>query len=522
MRPVVVGRDNLLKLLIAITCCVILLTLTQELLGAQGGVEEGLIRKPVVAGSFYRAEPRKLQGMVDKFLMEAKPPSIGGELVALIVPHAGYTYSGPIAAFGYKLLEARKFDLVVVLAPSHHVRFAGASVYSVGDYLTPLGRVRVDRGLCDRLIGESEKVTYYRPAHLREHSLEVQLPFLQRVLDDFSLVPVVMGDRSVESCEALADALVKILKDKSVIFIASSDMSHYHNYKRANSIDTKTLRLIEKFSPLELLVKVEKGEVELCGAGPVVVAMMVAQRLGADNVKVLRYANSGDTAHDRSKVVGYCAVAFYRGNSEQTRKVAGPRADSEGASLSEGAESELLSIARESIKAYLDLGEVPDFKPRHKELARLSGAFVTLYKHGRLKGCIGHFEADMPLHKVVAEMTVAAATKDRRFFPVSKGELDDIELEISVLSPLKKIDSIDEIELGKHGIYIVGTAAERYGTYTFERPRSGCYLPKVATETGWTKIELLEHCSQDKAGLGKDGWKDADIYIFTTEVFGDK
>lgn len=197
-------------------------------------------------------------------------------------------------------------------------------------------------------------------------------------------------------------------------------------------------------------------------------------------------------------------------------------ADPEGTSLSEGAKSELLTIARESIKTYLDLGEVPEFETSHKELASLSGVFVTLYKYGRLRGCIGHFEADMPLHKVVAEMTVAAASKDRRFSPVSKGELDDIELEISVLSPLRKIDSIDEIILGKHGIRIVGTATGRYGTYTFKRLRRGCYLPKVATQMGWTKVEFLEHCSQDKAGLGKDGWRDADIYVFTTEVFGEK
>ncbi len=473
-----------------------------EALHNPGLGDAGVIRQPVVAGSFYPAKRHVLEEMVDKFLMEAEPPSIEGELIALIVPHAGYIYSGSVAAFGYKLLMDKEFDIVVVIGPSHHLNFAGSSIYNVGDYLTPLGRVRVDRELCNRIIAENKRITYNRLAHLREHSLEVELPFLQRVLGDFPLIPIVMGDRSVESCVALAKALARQLKGKNALIIASSDMSHYHEYELAKLIDARTLRLIEKFSPLELLNEIASGDAQLCGGGPVVATMMTAQRLGADRMKVLKYANSGDTAGDRSRVVGYCALAFFKGGeSKESMSEVG---------LSEEARKELLRIARKSIETYLAQGSIPEFDVAHEELNRYAGAFVTLHKFGRLRGCIGHFQADRPLYKVVAEMAIAAATKDLRFYPLTEQELPSIKLEISVLSPLKKIEDIDEIEIGKHGIYIV------------KGYRSGCYLPQVARETGWSKIEFLEHCSRDKAGLGPDGWKEADIYIFTAEVFGEE
>jgi AmmeMemoRadiSam system protein B len=272
----------------------------------------GVIRQPVVAGKFYPSNARILRSIIDDFLRMADPPEIKGELIALMVPHAGYSYSGSTAAWGYKLLEGKSFETVVILGPSHSFYYRGCSVYNIGDYKTPLGIVKVNRELCNKIIEEDGQTTYYGPLHQSEHSIEVELPFLQIVLGDFSLIPIVIGERRMATCKGLADALVKVLKTKKVLLIASSDMSHYYEYNIANFIDEKTLRIMQEFSPSKLLDKLDSGDAQLCGGAAVVTAMMVAKKLGADKVKILKYANSGDTAGGKKNVVGYAAVAFYK------------------------------------------------------------------------------------------------------------------------------------------------------------------------------------------------------------------
>jgi len=468
----------------------------------------GVVRQPVVSGSFYPSNPVILRKMINDFLKAADPPEIKGKLIGLVEPHAGYVYSGWVAAEGYSLLKGRKFKTVVVIGPSHHLRYPGSSVYNIGDYKTPLGIVRVDRKLCNTIIDKGQDITYYAPLHRNEHSVEVEIPFLQVALEDFSLVPIVIGEFSLEACQKLANALIKACKGKDVLFIASSDMSHYYEYSIANLIDEKANRIIEEFSPSKLWDNLASGDVEMCGGAPVVTVMMVAKGFGADKAKVLKYVNSGDVTGDKSRVVGYSSAAFYR-----TRDSADNSAAEDAGYLSEKAKKELLKIARETIVSLFDSGRIPKFEVKNKELKREGGVFVTLRNSGRLRGCIGNFRSNQPLYKTVSQMAVQS-TRDYRFTlsPVTKQELADIDIEISVLSPLRKIKSVDEIEMGKHGIYII------------RGRNNGCFLPQVADETGWTKTEFLEHCCSDKAGLSPDAWKEegTEIFIFSAEVFGEQ
>ena len=276
----------------------------------------GTVRQPVVSGRFYPSDARALRLMIENFLEKAAPSELEGELIGLVVPHAGYQYSGEIAAWGYKLLEGKEFETVVVLGPSHHLYYQGSSIYNIGDYQTPLGIAKVNKELSDKIIEKNEQITYYSSLHQKEHSVEVEIPFLQVVLKDFSIIPIVIGDKKMAVCQGLADALAGTLKGKKVLFIASSDMSHYHEYAIANLIDEKALRVIEKFSPAELLDKLNSGEVELCGGAAIITAMIVAKKFGADKVKVLKYANSGDTSGEKKRVVGYAAIAFYKSSEK--------------------------------------------------------------------------------------------------------------------------------------------------------------------------------------------------------------
>jgi hypothetical protein len=464
------------------------------------------VRPEAAADRFYPGNPGELKNMVTGFLSRVKEEKIKGRIYGIVVPHAGYVYSGQVAAYAFKQLDNRKFDDVIVLGPSHYIYLDGASVGNWDFYETPLGKVKIDKELCGRIRKESDKIGFYPDAHSREHSIENEIPFLQVVLGNFNLVPIVMGNSSLENCRILSQALIKATKDKKVLIVASSDMSHYPQYEDAVKVDHKTLTVIKTMDP-EKVIDNEKDALSqgipdlhcsLCGLGPVATLLMTAKKLGAKEVKILKYANSGDVfIQNRDRVVGYGAVAIY-GKQETT-------------TLNSDEKKKLLEIARKTILAKLANRPIPDFKISDLVLMEKRGVFVTLTNHGRLRGCIGHFPADTPLYKIVRDMAIAASTQDYRFAynPVTLKEMEDITIEISVLSPMHRIKSIDEFRLGTDGIYI------RKGM------RAGTFLPQVAEETGWTKQEFLEHCCYDKAGLPKDAWKekDTELYTYTAFVF---
>ena len=267
------------------------------------------IRRSVIAGSWYPGTKAELARTVDGFLANAKKEELGGELMGLIAPHAGYVYSGQVAAYAYKQLEGLDFPIVAVVSPVHRMFVGRLAVTAKRYYETPLGLVEVDGELVDAL---DEVVGLNRVERDDEHSLEIQLPFLQRVLGRFKLLPVMMGDQSLPACRALGEALAGVLRGRRALLVASTDLSHFHPYDTAVRLDRVVLDHIEKFDPEGLALDLERGRCEACGGGPVIAVMLAAKALGANRARVLKYANSGDVTGDRWQVVGYVAGAIYK------------------------------------------------------------------------------------------------------------------------------------------------------------------------------------------------------------------
>lgn len=471
------------------------------------GADPAGIRPAGVAGAFYPADATQLAAMVDGFLAKADVPAIP-DLVAIVSPHAGYPYSGGVAAYSYALLKGRQYSRVVVIAPSHYEALDFASVYDGSAYTTPLGQVLVDREFAARLAGKSPLIRLSSSGHTvsgerSEHAIEVELPFLQRTLGKFQLVPIIMGDQSYEACRALGVALASLVRGTNTLIVASSDLSHYHPYGDAVRIDHKTLKAIEEWDYLSLARNFQAEIWEACGGGPIVAAMIAAERLGANRAEVLKYANSGDVTGDRSRVVGYGAVAFSKTPKQQ--------ASSDPFTLTPAEKQELLGIARQSVGTAVKehrLWEVP--ASQSVALMQERGAFVTLKEHGELRGCIGYVSPMKPLALTVRDVAAYAALKDSRFRPVMPDELGQLQYEISVMSPLRHVMDVTEIEVGRHGLVMKNG------------DREGLLLPQVPVEQKWDRgTFLVETCL--KAGLPKTAWKspETDIFEFTSLVFGD-
>jgi AmmeMemoRadiSam system protein B/AmmeMemoRadiSam system protein A len=462
------------------------------------------IRPAAVADAFYPADPDQAAQMVEQYLAPVR--QVDGQPIALIVPHAGWVYSGQVAAVAYKQIEGIEYDAIVIIAPNHtDSTFDAISVYAQGAFETPGGPVPGDEELAAQLLAAHERIVFERDVHQDEHSIEVQLPFLQRVCPGCAFTPIIIGQPTPENIDVLVEALADALRDKRALLIASSDLSHYPAYDDAVRVDTTTLAAIET-QDAELVSNVmaelmSQGVPGLgtcaCGEGPIIVTMRVAQELGADHVRILSYANSGDVGGDASRVVGYGAVMFWRWQPLD---------------LDAAQQAELLSLARRSIEGYLETGKKTTFDPpADAALNRLLGAFVTLTQEGELRGCIGHMQGDAPLYQTVAQVAIDAAVNDPRFSALTLAEfLDDgVEIEISVLSPLKRVRDVHdeaEIEVGRHGLYLL------YGQ------QRGVLLPQVPVDEGWDRAEFLEQICA-KSGLPAGCWEQATLYTFTAQVF---
>jgi AmmeMemoRadiSam system protein B len=270
------------------------------------------IRKSVIAGTWYPSNPRILRADIEEFFHNVPDEKIEGTITGLIAPHAGYVYSGQVAAFAYKIIRGETFDAVILLGPSHRTFFHGVSVYDRGGYETPLGVAPVDVSLAKDIMAQSKMISYIPAAHSQEHSLEIQVPFLQVALKEFRFVPLVLGEQDRQTCYTLADSIVKAIGDRRVLIVGSSDLSHFHSYEKAVKLDSVVLRRIEKMDAGGLLKDLEENVSEACGGGPAAVTMMVSKMLGADRTKILKYANSGDVTGDRGSVVGYASAVSYK------------------------------------------------------------------------------------------------------------------------------------------------------------------------------------------------------------------
>ncbi|OFX85666.1 MAG: hypothetical protein A2W99_06215 [Bacteroidetes bacterium GWF2_33_16] len=470
-------------------------------------------RQPVVAGSFYSDNPEALKMVLQSLFAKAEKVKSQDNVLAIMSPHAGYVYSGKVAASAFNQIDPNKeYENIFILASSHRTIFKGASIYNIGDFITPLGKVFVNRELASELIKNHDVFVFNPEAHSAEHSIEVQLPFLQyHMKKEFQIVPIVTGTQNLNDCQKIAEALLPYFNDKN-LFVISTDFSHYPSYDNAVKVDKKTCDAILTNSANKLIDIINENgaanipnlATSLCGWPAVLSFLFITESVPDIKVVHIDYQNSGDETQDKSRVVGYNAIAFTIKKNQHMSETK--------FEFSKKEKKELLAIARNTIETYLKTGKTSEVNPKDitPAMRENCGAFVTLHKDGALRGCIGRFSASEPLYKVVQQMAISAATEDNRFSVVTIDEMKDIDLEISVLTPMQKINSIDEIEMGRHGIYI------KKGFY------SGTFLPQVATETGWSKEEFLGYCSKNKAGLGWDGWKEADIYIYEALVFSEK
>ncbi|HNU99367.1 MAG: AmmeMemoRadiSam system protein B [Verrucomicrobia bacterium] len=469
------------------------------------------IREPAVAGLFYPAEAGALSSAVDRLLARARPEPVPN-LKALICPHAGYQFSGPTAAHGYKLLGGHDWRTVVVLAPSHYARFKGASVVGASAFRTPLGDVRVS-SLAARLartppFGPERPCPVQRPAwagqssrpspargqdtpHSWEHADEVQVPFLQRALKDFEIVTVILGEvDAAEVARGLAGHL-----DEHTLVVASSDLSHYHPYDQAKALDTRCVKAV---CDLDLDGMLEQ---EACGRAPILALMHLARQKGW-KAKLMDYRNSGDTGGDKSGVVGYASIAF-TGEAEGSNPY----------SIEE--RRRLIELARQAVREAVTTGRSPsvnaeDFPPSLREP---KGSFVTLTQQGALRGCIGNLRATEPLYASIISNARSAATRDYRFPPVRKEELDSIEFEISILSDPKPLDFTSPEDL------LAKLQPHRDGVVLEIGSATSTFLPQVWRQLP-DKVQFLSALAK-KADRGPDDWRKPGtrVLVYRVEAF---
>lgn len=462
-------------------------------------ISENLVRKPAVAGQFYPAEKSELAPTIEQFLSNAKK-KITSKVRILFVPHAGLNYSGQTAAWGFSQLKSDDYSRVIILSSNHQHPTSKASVYPKGSWQTPLGETQVDEDFALLMVDEKTNIISDADLFSGDHTIEVELIFLQSVLNDFKIVPILLGQINDQTVESLANRLYQMTDEKTLI-VVSTDLSHYPNWEDAKEVDRKTINAIltgKKDAYNSMISKIDLRDYQnlqtlACGDYAIQVALKTAELLGISDFDEIDYSNSGDVSSDKSRVVGYAALAAYKDELPSSQ-------------LDPSTKQEALKIARETLESYLTKKEIPKIIPQNRYLYQPLGVFVTLERNHQLRGCIGHFEPKDPLYKVIQSTTVDAAINDRRFKPVIASELEDIEIEISIMNPKIPEDNWEDIELGKHGVVI------QKGT------RSGTFLPQVATDTGWSKEEFLgELCSQ-KAGLPRDCFKDPAVSIFTFEA----
>lgn len=484
-------------------------------LNSQSGTVD---RQPVAAGRFYSSDREALKRDVQKLFTDCRKPEGVNHARAIIAPHAGYVFSGRIAASAFSATPREAaYKNIFLIGSSHVMAFEGVSVYNTGDFITPLGKISVNREIADRLKKEFKVFDYPTSAHIQDHCLEVQLPLIQYYYTSVpSIVPIIIGTSSSQTIKKIAEALRQYFT-KENLFVISSDFSHYPSYEDGKKVDNATAEALVSGDPSAFLSALRKNSqrnigglaTSMCGWTAGLTLLYLAE--GQENLEFKRidYCNSGDSPYgSKDEVVGYHAIVL-----DEKVVLKQKKETSAGEFSFTDSEKEILfDIARRSIMSMLYEGKhySPDESKMTNSLKKPYGAFVTLKIDGVLRGCIGRFVSDKPLYKVVGESAISSAIEDPRFPALTKSEYEKTDIEITVLGPMKKINDIKEIKLGTHGIYIKKDL------------RAGTMLPQVAIEYGWTVEEFLGYTSRDKAGIGWDGWKNAEIYIYEGLVLEEK
>jgi MEMO1 family protein len=478
------------------------------------------VREPAAAGKFYPESATKLKLAIENFMKDAVPVKVK-KPIALIVPHAGYIYSGQICADGFKQVSNHKYDIIVILGTNHtSPNLQNIALYPGDGFRTPLGTARVEKSIISALMkANPTDCILDRSAHESEHSIEVMVPFIQVIFPKTKIVPIVVGSQDMETCVRFGQTLAKVLKNKNALIVASSDLSHYPTYEDANIVDKETLAAIAGLDPAAFRKTLQAHRdrnipnlsTSACGSAPIMAAMAAAKSLGANRGVVISHANSGDTSvGESSRVVGYGAVALTAEREGKNIMVSAKSTKSVVSfALTSSDKKALLAFARETISRFFLTDTVPLARGFSMNLQQLRGAFVTLKKKGELRGCIGHMIADEPLSKVVGTMAIQAAFNDRRFNPLTADELKDIEIEISVLTPMKQVAGAVNIVIGRDGVLLS------------KDDHHAVFLPQVATEQKWSREEMLDNLCR-KAGLETGCWKKgAQFSTFQAVVFSE-
>jgi AmmeMemoRadiSam system protein B/AmmeMemoRadiSam system protein A len=487
---------------------------TTGIAGKDGG---GEVRSPAVAGQFYPESANVLKLAIEKFMGDALPQQ-QKKPVAIVVPHAGYIYSGQICADGWNQVRGGTYDVVVILGTNHTAPgLRKIALYPGGGFRTPLGTATVDGDLTAALLAASPDCALDKGPHVREHSLEVQVPFAQVLFPQAKIVAAIVGEADAALCTRFGNALASVLKGRRALIVASSDLSHYPSAKDAEDADMKTLEAVATLDPAALHATVRTQMARrlpnlstcACGEAPIMAAMAAAKAMGATGGRIVSYAHSGNLPiGERERVVGYGAVVLAADPKKETPAVR-PAATAAEGNIGPADRKYLLRLARETISRYLTIKMVPLPRLSSPILREPRGVFVTLKKRGDLRGCIGRMTPDRPLAELVAAMALQSAFEDPRFSPVTARDLPDLEIEISVLTPMKPVSGPNDIVVGRDGVLL-----EKGG-------RSAVFLPQVAPEQGWGRDEMLNHLSR-KAGLPSGAWREgASFLTFQAIIFGE-
>ena len=473
-------------------------------------LSDKIIRPTAVAGSFYPKNYVDLNKTVDELLAKTDTEAfpLNNKPLIVIVPHAGYEFSGQTAAYGFKILKNHSYDTVFLISNSHKEIFSGIALDDSDMWQTPLGYVEIDKQMVELLNKSSDKTFVDQKKFLDDHILEVELPFLQKTLNqDFKIVPILFGSENINDINELISLLAKNSSSDS-LFIISSDLSHYPKDTDAERIDEQTINSIlsgdvQNFLKTnnELMSQnIEGLKTTACAKSAILTALGLAEIYELRS-HLLKYSHS---TNDPERVVGYSSIAFSMYiDSPESKKTMELKTQEKQAAL---------KLARQTLeKNYGLIGKINEDYKEYEIFNQNLGVFVTLNKNGVLRGCIGILEPIKTLALGIQEMAVSAALNDVRFEPVAFEELKEIDIEISVITkPIKT--KVKNIEMGKHGVIVKKGFAQ------------GVYLPQVATDTGWSKEEFLSHLCHEKAHLERNCYQDPDTEIYTFEalVFGEK
>ena len=421
-----------------------------------------MIRVPVVSGTFYPASLSQLKARIEGMVDEK---AVKEEVIGLISPHAGYIYSGPVA--GAVISRIKFKDTFIILGPNHTGIGKPCSIMTEGMWKTPLGEVEIDSELGKQILATSSYLQEDYAAHEFEHSIEVQLPFLQYFKPDIKLVPIILAYSSGAIYKEIGREIAKAVKDlnREVVIIASSDMTHYESQESAQRKDTQAVGAILDLNEGELLKRVDELNITMCGYAPTVSLISAAKELGATGAELVKYQTSGDTTGDYSNVVGYAGIIITK-------------------------MSPLVRLAKKTVETYVKEGKTPRSEKLIPEMSQRAGVFVSIHKFRELRGCIGTIE---PQEGNVAEEIITnainSATRDPRFPPVAPNELKDLTYSVDVLTSPEPVESKDQLDSGKYGV-IVESGFER-----------GLLLPDLA---GVDSVDLQIEICRLKAGIAPD------------------